>query len=46
MKSNREKNQEHQSEVTNRTALVRPKHPIYDFTSIEAVVRLWIKANE
>jgi hypothetical protein len=46
MKSNREKNQEHQTEVTNRTALVRPKRPVYDFTGIDAVVRQWIEAHE
>ena len=46
MKSNREKNQTHEATTANRTALVRPKHPIYDFTGIEAVVRQWIKGNE
>ena len=46
MKSNREKNQEHQAEVTNRTAMVRPKQPVYDFTGIDAVVRQWIEAHE
>jgi hypothetical protein len=46
MKSNREKNKEHEAKTANRTAVVRPKQPVYDFTGIDAVVRQWIKANE
>jgi hypothetical protein len=43
MKTNKEKNLEHDARVQAR---VRPKQPVYDFTALEAVMRAWVKGNE
>jgi hypothetical protein len=42
MKTNRELNQAHDAKQTDR---VRPPAKAYDFKSLEAVMRQWIKAN-
>lgn len=41
-KTNKEKNQQHERDQLMR---VRPKQPQWDFESIEAVVREWVKLN-
>jgi len=43
MKTNKEKNQEHDQKQQER---VRPKPPEYDFKPLEEVVRKWVKQNE
>jgi hypothetical protein len=43
MKTNKEKNLEHDAKQTER---VRPKQPAYEFTALEAVIRQWAKAHE
>jgi len=40
MKTNREKNQEHDRKELMR---VRPKQPNYDWASLEAVIRKWVQ---
>lgn len=41
MKTNKDKNTEHDARVQDR---VRPKLPAYDFQPLEAVIRQWITA--
>lgn len=43
MKTNREKNQEHDAK---EEAKVRPKEPVYDHKPLEEVVRQWVTKNE
>ena len=43
MKTNKEKNTEHDARVQAR---VRPKAPVYDFQALEAVIRSWITGNK
>jgi hypothetical protein len=42
-KTNKEKNLAHDARMAER---VRPKQPLYDFTALEAVMRVWVKGNE
>jgi 16S rRNA C1402 N4-methylase RsmH len=47
MKTNREKNQEHEAkELAKELAKVRPKEPVYDHKPLEEVVRQWVTKNE
>ena len=43
MKTNREKNQEHESKELMR---VRPKQPEYNWKPLEEVIRQWVIKNE
>ena len=43
MKTNKQKNQEHD---TRALAKVRPAQPEYEFTALEAVIRQWVAMNE
>jgi hypothetical protein len=40
MKTNKEKNQEHDARAQAR---VRPKQPVYDWSALEAVMKEWVK---
>jgi len=43
MKTNREKNKEHDGRELLR---VRPKQPAYDFKALEDVIRQWVAGNK
>jgi hypothetical protein len=43
MKTNKEKNQEHDARMS---AKVRPKPVAYEFEALEAVMRQWVAMNE
>jgi hypothetical protein len=43
MKTNKEKNQEHDAREQTR---VRPTQPTYDFKPLEAVIQQWVTMNE
>ena len=43
MKTNREKNKEHDGRELLR---VRPKQPAYDFKTLEDVIRQWVVGNK
>lgn len=43
MKTNKEKNQEHQRQELMK---VRPKQPAYDFKPLEDVIRQWVTAGK
>ena len=43
MKTNKQLNTEHDAR---EQARVRPKQPAYEFESLEAVIRQWVKGNE
>ena len=43
MKTNKEKNTQHDARVQDR---VRPKAPVYDFQTLEAVIRGWITGTK
>jgi hypothetical protein len=43
MKTNREKNKEHDGRELLR---VRPKQPAYDFKTLEDVIRKWVAGNK
>jgi hypothetical protein len=43
MKTNREKNKEHDGRELLR---VRPKQPAYDFKALEDVIRQWVTGNK
>ena len=43
MKTNKQKNQEHDARMAAR---VRPKQTEYDYTMLEAIMRQWAKAHE
>jgi hypothetical protein len=43
MKTNREKNQEHDAKMQER---MRPKEPTYNWKPLEDVIRQWVLKNE
>jgi hypothetical protein len=42
MKTNKEKNMEHQAKQDTK---IRPKQPAYDFEPLQAVINGWVKDN-